>query len=823
MTDARGKATSYSYDGSARLLAITDPLGHSRHYNYDANSNLIAETDELGRTTAFEYDEFRRLKKATYPPATEGAPPLFETTSYDVLGNITDRTDKAGRTTRLEYDNANRVSRVFDPAGHVTHFGYDNRSLTTEVVDALGQRYGFVYDKLGRLTDLQRGEMTMSFSYDEVGNQIARRDFKDQLTTYRYDRLNRLMRISYPDDSRSVYRYDDLSRLVAAANAHGRITFQYDNLNRLTKSKDASGRVISYSYDANGNRLTMAIGSTTDATYEYDELNRLLRIVEGPTKVNNFSYDAAGRVIGRALANGVNTLYEYDALNRLIHLRDSRGSTLLSDHRYSYDDSDNLLQDTEGSTTHSYQFDLLNRLLSAASSGNIEESYNYDALGNRISSHSSATYSYNSFNQLASTSFANLTYDLNGNLVSKQTTAGDTQYSWDFENRLVAVVTSSGQTLNYKYDALGRRIERWSSRDGITSFVYDGAEVVKDQNDDGTAVHYLNGAGVDNKLRQKGSGESLYYLSDQLGSTRLLTDNRGRIVERLAYDSFGNVQRAGGSPGRLNTRYDFTGRERDAETGLIYYRARWYDPQLGRFISEDPIGLTAGLNQYSYVGNNPLTRKDPWGLYEIDVHYYLTYYLALKSGCFSDAEARIIANGDQGVDENPATRPGPGWKPKWYDPSGSYLLWGEPDYRQQQVNMDYHALHPGSHEPYLQRLWNGALSNNDLSALGIYLHYFQDTFSHAGYDNPAYGHGLDLHHPDKTASDISKAVTMAQQTWYALISFGKQKCKCQPKEWDDASWGQVRRFAAASGGPDRRSINAGELQLKRQILGVAAR
>jgi uncharacterized protein RhaS with RHS repeats len=244
---------------------------------------------------------------------------------------------------------------------------------------------------------------------------------------------------------------------------------------------------------------------------------------------------------------------------------------------------------------------------------------------------------------------------------------------------------------------------------------------------------------------------------------------------------------------------------------------------LGRFISEDPIGLTAGLNQYSYVGNNPLTRKDPWGLYEIDVHYYLTYYLALKSGCFSDAEARIIANGDQGVDENPATRPGPGWKPKWYDPSGSYLLWGEPDYRQQQVNMDYHALHPGSHEPYLQRLWNGALSNNDLSALGIYLHYFQDTFSHAGYDNPAYGHGLDLHHPDKTASDISKAVTMAQQTWYALISFGKQKCKCQPKEWDDASWGQVRRFAAASGGPDRRSINAGELQLKRQILGVAAR
>jgi hypothetical protein len=215
-----------------------------------------------------------------------------------------------------------------------------------------------------------------------------------------------------------------------------------------------------------------------------------------------------------------------------------------------------------------------------------------------------------------------------------------------------------------------------------------------------------------------------------------------------------------------------------------------------------------------------------YGLYEKDVHYYLTYYLALHAGC-SDAEAREIANGDQGVDDNPQTAPGPGWKKVWYDPTGK-LVWTDPDYRQQQINADYHALHPGSHQPYLDRLWKPATENGgNLGNLGTYLHYFQDIFSHQGYENALYGHGLDLHLPDKTNTDdttVTKAMLMARRTWSEIKRFAAQRgCRfCQSKH-SDPDWDLVREFLKAPSGPSTREISDEELEVKRLILGVPRR
>jgi len=134
--------------------------------------------------------------------------------------------------------------------------------------------------------------------------------------------------------------------------------------------------------------------------------------------------------------------------------------------------------------------------------------------------------------------------------------------------------------------------------------------VVKDINSDGTTVEYLNGPGIDNKIRQKGSSSSTtyYFTQDHLGSTTALTGTTGKLVERETYDGYGN------SVGSTKTRYSFTGRERDPLTGLLYYRARSYDPQLGRFLSEDPIGLESSINVFAYVENNPLRFTDPSGL-----------------------------------------------------------------------------------------------------------------------------------------------------------------------------------------------------------------
>jgi RHS repeat-associated protein len=134
--------------------------------------------------------------------------------------------------------------------------------------------------------------------------------------------------------------------------------------------------------------------------------------------------------------------------------------------------------------------------------------------------------------------------------------------------------------------------------------------VVRDLNNDLTiATEYLNGLGIDGKLRQTTGGSTSYFLADHLGSTRGLTDATGNVTSSLTYDSFGTVVGGSGS-----TRYTYTGRELDEETGLIYYRARWYDPQQGRFVSEDPIGLVGGINLFAYVENNPICFSDPSGL-----------------------------------------------------------------------------------------------------------------------------------------------------------------------------------------------------------------
>jgi RHS repeat-associated protein len=143
-----------------------------------------------------------------------------------------------------------------------------------------------------------------------------------------------------------------------------------------------------------------------------------------------------------------------------------------------------------------------------------------------------------------------------------------------------------------------------------TKFVYDGVDVLRDLDGNGnTIADYLGGPGVDNKLRQTSGGAASYFLTDHLGSTRALTDPSGNITENLSHDSFGNL-----TSGSASTRYTYTNREFDADTGLMYYRARWYDPREGRFLSEDPIGFLGGPNLYGYVSNDPINLADPLGL-----------------------------------------------------------------------------------------------------------------------------------------------------------------------------------------------------------------
>jgi RHS repeat-associated protein len=610
ITDARNNNTNYAYDAAYRLTSETNAGNNTTSYSYDAMSHLTGMTDSMGRTTNYSYDEFNRLVKITYPEAATAAGRLEERFTYDAAGNLTQQTDQLGRMTSFSYDSANRLASVTDAAQKITRYEYNARSQMTAVIDALNQRYEFTYDPSGRVTEARRGGLSMAFTYDAAGNRTGRTDYNGAITAYTYDALNRLTTVSYPNSTTATYGYDALSRLTSATNENGTVAIAYDNRNRMSSMTDVFNQTVSYAYDANSNRTTIGVNAVTSANYQYDALNRLTQLTDSAGAATTFGYDASDKLTSRSTPNGVTATYQYDNLNRLTRLRHIRGATTIGDYQYQYNSANNITQVAEPTGTHSYMYDVVNRLNSATHPTQSSESYTYDAVGNRTASHLSANYSYQLPNRLTAAASTNYSYDANGNLVSKTDASGVWQYSWNYENRLKQVVRPDGQTISYKYDALGRRIQRSVSGGAWTNFIYDQHDVIKDINSDGSTVDYLNAPGIDNKLRQVSSTGTFYFVQDHLGSTRALTDASGNVVEQNDYDSFG------GGTGSARTRYGYTGREWDAESGLYYYRARWYDPQMGRFISEDPIGFGGGdVNLYAYVGNNPLRYNDPLGLF----------------------------------------------------------------------------------------------------------------------------------------------------------------------------------------------------------------
>ena len=622
ITDERGKFTAYQFDDAYRLQKITDPLGHAKEYGYDLMSNVASFKDALGNITNYKYDDFDRLQEIEYPAAVAGATRLKEKFEYDLVGRIKKRFDTANRLTEYGYDDANRTNTVTNANLETTTLKYNQRFQNVEVKDALNKIYTFTYDPYGRQLTQTRAGGTMTYVYDAVGNLEKRFDYIGRETNYVYDNLNRLKTIKYLSASipasvvaQSSFDYDDVSRLINATNQAGTVTFAYDSRNRIETTTDVFGRLIEYGYDrtATLNQKRLKLDGALYATYKFDDANRLTDIIAAADNATiSFGYDNADRLTSRSYPNGVQTTYTYDGMSRLDRLMSTKPTVILFIRRHYYNAANQISRTVESQMSQQFfGYDNADRLTSVTNySGVGNESYGFDAAGNRTSSHRSASYSYQLFNQLTATDNAAFSYDANGNLSGKTDSNGNWSYSWDYENRLT---TASEQTaasvFSYKYDALGRRINQ-SSNSSLngTAYTYDGADVLLDDAS-GAQTKYINGAGIDNKLRQTANGQTSYFLSDHLGSTVSLVDSTGTVTSSTRYDAFGNATNA-----NFASRYQFTGREYDANIGMHYYRNRWYSPDLGRFVSEDPIGFRGGdVNLYGYVWNNPLAFKDPQG------------------------------------------------------------------------------------------------------------------------------------------------------------------------------------------------------------------
>jgi RHS repeat-associated protein len=620
ITDPLHNVTTLTYTPVGLIATITDMQGNVTTYDYDPHGNRTSVTDALHHQTTFAYDAGDRLKLITYPDSTTTG------FGYDYRGRRISVTDQNGKITTYAYDDADRLISVTDAAipPNVTTYVYDTENNLTSISDANQNQTVFNYDEFGRVkqTNFPSSQIE-TYRYDANNNLISKTDRKNQTIQYIYDVLNRLTRKIYPDSTEADYVYDLVGKIQQVNDPTGTYAFAYDNMGRLigttTNYSFLPGKTFTngYSYDAASNRTGFTDPETGSTTYAYDTLNRLQTLTP-PAAISGgsfgFSYDALSRRTQMTRPNSVTTNYGYDNLSHLLSVLHQVSGSTIDGASYTVDSAGNRTAKTDQrlALTTNYGYDSIYQLLSATQSGSTTENYTYDPVGNRLSSLGVASYSNNTSNELTATSNATYGYDLNGNATTKNNSTGITTYAWDFENRMTSVtLPGTSGTVTFKYDPFGRRIYK-SSSTATSVYAYDGDNIIEETNAAGGVVaRYSQGLNIDEPLAMLRSSATSFYHADGLGSVTSLSSGAGSLAQTYTFDSFGKQT---ASTGSLVNPFQYTGRESDSETGLYYYRARYYDQSAGRFLSEDPLRFSGGRDFYAYALNSPSNFADPTGL-----------------------------------------------------------------------------------------------------------------------------------------------------------------------------------------------------------------
>ncbi len=646
-TNERGYTTQYLYDDLNRMINMTDATGNSTLYEYDDNGNVISITDPNDHTWTYDYDGLDRLIKITSPLGYETR------NSYDKVGNLINITDANGNSTNYEYDGLNRLIAIKDAMGYYTNYTFDEISSIVQITDANNYHTNYSYDPLNRLIQMEKFGHQTNYTYDPCGNTINRADANHNTTLYDYDELNRLKTRTYPDGTGSTYEYDEngnvlhINRFDAAMpGGTPEYDYIYDQMNRAEhiSFNDDMGYVhlTSFAYTQNGNleRITYPF-TAEEVIYNYDEIDRIQQITDLWGDTTNFTYDNAGRRMQLEYPNEVTTSYNYNEDNYLTDIwTNSSTESSIAYYGYSYDPVGNRISETSLDTTEIFEYDDIYRLTSVDTTypdaSNEIIDYTYDNIGNRLSKivQGGPTTSYTYENNLIKTEGTggfntySFTYDNNGNLIQRSYSGYSdlTNYEHDYENRLTKYQrTIAGfpdsifNNVTYGYTSLGDRMFRDNETTPATYYSYAFEDVIQEYDYFGSPNNrYIHGPGIDEPLILKhfDTSDKNYYHHDALGSITEVTNQDETLVATYDYEPFGATW---DETGTLSNPYQFTGREYDDEAGMYYYRARYYNPYNGRFITEDPRIMSAGSDLYVYVNNNPVNFIDPLGLQQIQI------------------------------------------------------------------------------------------------------------------------------------------------------------------------------------------------------------
>jgi len=625
-TTVTGNVIAYTYDKLNRVLTVGDTTGLFEAYEYDNNGNQTKITAADGNFQTLSHTAFNKPETVTDA--------LGNTTSYayDANYNLIEVTDRLGKVTKNEYDTLNRLVEVTDPLNNSSSLEFDEVGNMVNMTDAKGAQTTYAYDDANRLTTITYADGTSKgVSYNPAGRIISKTDQNGTVITFDRDEVGRIVSRIYPDASQYDYTYDKLGRLLTGTNAYGTVTMAYDAAGRITSS-DQNGTDVTYSHDVLNRTRTIHYPSGVSFTETFTLRDKISSIDHHPipgSNVAEYTYDALGRPVNRALGNGLNIQYDYNGNGWItgVSHRDgvseflgfdygydkqgnrtftSRTSNPAQSEQYVYDDAQRLTQFKTGTLNASNQI----------GSPDFQKDYTLDSLGNWTAVAENTVpqnRTVNAMSQYTAVGGVAHTYDSNGNLIND----GMYAYTYDHENQLIKIKQGDTVIAEYTVDALNRRVKK--AVDGVTTeFIYDDSRVIEEKVNSATTAYYVYGMRLDEPVMMNRSGQNFYYHADILGSTVALTDSAGNLVESYLYNPYGKVTiyNEAGSPVAVSVKenpYLFTGRRYDAESELYYYRARYMNPALGRFMNPDPKGFIDGLNLYEYAMSNPLRYVDPRG------------------------------------------------------------------------------------------------------------------------------------------------------------------------------------------------------------------
>ena len=696
--DANGRVTEYDYNLRGQIISIISGLEYTT-FNYDEAGHISNRNTSGGLNLTYEYDTSSRLIKMTVQDGSsiqlirDQRGNILKTQFIDAVGIVTYESNNTYTSdsklasslglqseTHITYNDIGSIISQSDTAGDVQTFILDGFEKITEVVDKLQGRTKLIYNPAGN-----------------VGTII---DPEEQATHYQYNQFDEVELIISPDTGITSMEYDDAGNLISKTDARGYSTYyQYDEINRVTTRSNSSESIMFY-YDEKSNdnygigklthileqtgeteitynqqgMLTKEIshisGSEYTTSYGYDEYSRLDNMTYPSGLIVKYNYNELGLIsdIGVVRQNTLNSLasnIQYAPFGPLSHLTFGNGLVLSKDYdtdyrltdksisqsntlKYIYDNKDNVTFITHifnPDSSQGFSYDKLSRLVNDELN-NLQ--YSYDKIGNRLTKTTPTTtelYQYVLKHRLENVNGIQLTYDESGNTIEKE----GVRFEYNQAGRLTNVTQGSSTSI-YTYNYQGERVIKEVDGNEIFFIYNPNGQVIAEANELGAiTVEYIYFNSE--PLALIADGDIYYYHNSHLGTPESITNEEQQTVWRASYNAFGKADVTIES---IINNLRFPGQYYDQESGLHYNYFRDYDPELGRYIQSDPIGLAGGINTYGYVGGNPILYIDPLGLDAIVTLYHgsngnVFNHIGVGTTVGGDKNATFGAGPDSGI------------------------------------------------------------------------------------------------------------------------------------------------------------------------------